>query len=152
MKRTVVQVFVFAVIFLVAGLLSVYNTPKKHTGGEVIGMVDGGVGIFGVRCEKTNDGNWTVYLTSAATPIDDAKITVSNTSTGNITMSKLISDLKPEKMDPDAVFIDCTGNNIVSSGDSVILKSSSSNIKQGYKVQFTNKDGSKFWSSVKELP
>jgi hypothetical protein len=55
-------------------------------------------------------------------------------------------------MDPDGVYLDSYGNDRVRSGDSIILKSSSPNIKQGFKVQFSNKAGSKLWSSVNELP
>jgi hypothetical protein len=73
-----------------------------------------------------------------------------NCSTGGKTVDKPISVLSPQNNDPDAIFNDCSGNNKIDAGDTILLKGSSPNIRSGYRVQFLM--GESIIASIKEIP
>jgi hypothetical protein len=134
MNKTVLSILAVVVVVVVAGVGSMYwssmNKPEKSDRG-----VDKG-GIEGLRIENSTDGNWIITFASASEPLKNVRFTISNSSTGERTVDKRMSDLLPAKNDPDAVFNDTNANNKIDSGDSILLKGSSPNIKSGYRVQF----------------
>jgi hypothetical protein len=135
MNKLVLPILAFGIIVLVGVAGMVYwnslNSPKGTAG-----IVDGGDGLPGLRIENTTDGNWLISVTSGAVSEDSVRMTITNMSTGEKTVDKPVSAFLPKKNNPDALFNDSNGNNRIDAGDTILLKSSSPNIKTGYKVMF----------------
>jgi len=145
MNRTCLAVVAAAIVLIAIGLVVL---PRYLNPPEPGGSVDG---FMGLRCNRTADGNWTIYETGGSHPISEVRLMVINASTGSKTVDVKLSDILPNKNNPDAVFNDSNANKKFDAGDSIILKATSQNIQPGYKVQFTSKDGNTVIGTVKEL-
>jgi len=150
MKKTVLLLGAVGILVLagVAGM-NYWNSMKAPA--RPAGIVDGGEGLRGLRIDNSTGGDWSISIVSGyVSSLKSVRMMIMNSSTGEKTVDKPISALLPANNDPDAVFNDSNGNNHIDSGDSILLKGSSPNIKSGYRVNFLK--GENVTGTIWEIP
>jgi hypothetical protein len=150
MKKVFLPILAATIIVLVGvGGMIYWNSLKVPV--KPGGILDGGEGLYGLRIVNTTEGDWILYVTSGyVSSLKSVRLTIINSSTGKSTVDKSITSLFPANNDPDAIFNDSNGNNHIDSGDSILLKGSSTNIRSGYRVQFLK--GEKIIGTIHEIP
>jgi hypothetical protein len=134
MNKLLLPILAIGIIALAGVAGMVYwrwvNAPEKPpTGsGRYFGIM--------LRLENSTGGDWNITVTGGSQPLTNVRMTVTNETTGVKTVDRKITDLVPEKNDPDAVFNDSNANKKIDAGDSIVLKWSSPNIRPGYNVDF----------------
>lgn len=150
MKKVLLPILAVAIIVL-AGVGGVIYWNFLKVPAKPAGILDGGEGLPGLRIENSTGGDWLISIASGyVSSLKSVRMMIMNSSTGEKTVDKPISALLPANNDPDAVFNDNYWNNHIDSGDSILLKGSSPNIKSGYKVQFIK--GEKIIGTIHEIP
>ncbi len=134
-------------MLIIGLLLAEYQVlfPRPETLGSVPVTT-----YLGLRANQTSPGNWTITIVCGRYEAPGVRLTVVDPSTGESTVSKLVSNLVPAKNNPDAVFNDHTGNSKLDAGDTIILKGSGGHIIAGYKVRFF--EGNDIIGTIRELP
>jgi hypothetical protein len=138
-----VVVIVVVMTVVIAGVLVVYMQTLPMSGGDV-------ETTMGLRVESSGGGYWLVTVTAGSKAVSSVRLQVINPSTGQSTVSKMMSNLATTYNDPDAVYNDNNGNSRLDAGDSIQLKSSGGHIAAGYKVQLLV--GDSIIGMIKELP
>jgi hypothetical protein len=150
MKNVLRPILAVVILVLVGVAGAIYWNSIKPTQ-KPTGIVDGGEGFGGLRIENSTGGDWLISIASGyVLSLKSVRMMIINSSTGEKTVDKPISALLPANNDPDAVFNDSSGNNHIDSGDTILLKGSSPNIKSGYKVQFLK--GESIIGTIQEIP
>jgi len=148
MNKTLLPILAISIILLVgvAGMVywSMVNAPEEPpTGsGRYFGIM--------LHLENSTGGDWNITVTGGSQPLKNVRMTVTNDTTGVKTVDKKITDLVPEKNDPDAVFNDINADKKIDAGDSIVLKRSSPNIRPGHDVDFVVDDN--LLGSIRNLP
>jgi len=150
MKRRLLAA-IAATIIVVAGVAGVMYWSAVKTPAKPSGILDGGGGLPGLRIDNTTDGDWLILIAQGyVSSLKSVHMMIMNSSNGEKTVDKPISAFLPANNDQDAVFNDSNGNNHIDSGDSILLKGSSQNIKSGYRVQFLK--GENIIGTIREIP
>ena len=104
---------------------------------------------IGVRVNKTAGGDWLLLIVYGDKPVSSLTLQVAN-QTGDIVFKKTLASIKIPSGDPDAVFNDTDGNNILNAGDTILLKASGGHVRAGQEVRFMR--GDHVLGRVKSLP
>jgi hypothetical protein len=103
-----------------------------------------------LRVTNTTDGDWQLLVVGGYQRVSRLTFCVTDPDSGQTVLSKNLSSIKYPARDPDAVYNDTNKDNILNSGDTIILKASGGHIKAGQKVQFFK--GNELVGAVKSLP
>jgi hypothetical protein len=135
------------IVMLVFALPLIFQKPQENDPDLEDG--DPNLGL-GTRVNQTSPGNWTVYIAGGSKIASHMRVSVFNHTIGQETVNKIVSNLAPDRNDPDAVFNDANSNSRIDAGDTIILKASGGHVAAGNTVRFLH--GDIIFGTIRALP